>query len=202
MYGRQVNERELRFGHEGKLYQDSFIMYDRQTQTQWVHTTGVGIKGPMRGAQLQFLPSEVVAWQVWRERYPHTTVIDRGDMDTGFMGQFTLPERASEFGLSVGSGRDVVLYPMETLMAQALLQDDWYVVVYDAKTQTVRAFARGEQSFAWHASGTLIDERGTHWDPVTGEAFAEGEGALRRVPATAWLTERWHGFFPEGRVYR
>ena len=43
MYERTLDGQELRFGHEGVLYENSFIMYDKGTESLWVHVTGEAI---------------------------------------------------------------------------------------------------------------------------------------------------------------
>ncbi len=59
MYGRELDGKTYTFGHEGVLYRQSFVMYDKQTDSLWVHTTGEAIKGALKGKVLTFLPSTV-----------------------------------------------------------------------------------------------------------------------------------------------
>ncbi len=66
MYGRKLGEKTLSFGHEGVLYRRSFVMYDRETESLWVHVTGEAIKGELKGNRLDFSPSEVVSWRTWK----------------------------------------------------------------------------------------------------------------------------------------
>lgn len=89
MYGRKLVDRTLTFGHEGLLYKNSFVMYDQETKSLWVHTTGEAVRGPLAGRRLDFLPSLVVPWSVWKAKYPATTVL-LGRQARGFMGTFAL----------------------------------------------------------------------------------------------------------------
>ena len=44
VYSRKIGEKTYSFGHEGVLYRRSFIMYDKQTESLWIHTTGEAVK--------------------------------------------------------------------------------------------------------------------------------------------------------------
>ncbi len=43
MYDRRTNGQTLSFGHAGILYRNSFVMYDRTTESLWVHVTGLAL---------------------------------------------------------------------------------------------------------------------------------------------------------------
>ena len=75
MYGRQLEGETLSFGHEGILYENSFVMYDRKTESLWVHVTGRAVWGPLKGKQLEFVPSTVTTWQQWKAAHPRTLVL-------------------------------------------------------------------------------------------------------------------------------
>jgi hypothetical protein len=63
--GRMTN---LDFGHEGVLYRQSFIMYDKQIDSKWNHSTGLAMSGKLAGRELRILPSRVMRWK--NCRYP------------------------------------------------------------------------------------------------------------------------------------
>jgi hypothetical protein len=200
VYGRTLDGDVLEFGHEGVLYRNSFVMYDRGTRSLWVHTTGQAVKGALRGKSLEFLPSEVVAWSVWRDRHPDTLVLDRGGEDTGFMGTFALPEKSEKYGYSVGSGTDATLYSYEILVDEVIVAHGEQVVVYIEESDTIRAYARGERTFEIDSDGLLSDGQGSTWDPVSGESETDGTRSLTRLPITPWLIKRWKGFYADGEV--
>ena len=183
------------FGHEGVLYRKSFVMYDEETESLWVHTTGRAVSGAMRGATLEFLPSEVVPWSDWRARYPDTVVLDRGGEDEGFMGTYTLDEDAEEFGISVGQGTDVKLVPYEQLLSERVVQTDDRVVLMGPESDALRAYRYDGPVLSFDESGVLVDGEGRGWDPLTGNGVRGSAEALERLPATAWLMERWRAFF-------
>ncbi len=201
MYGRTLGDRVLSFGHEGVLYRKSFVMYARETRSLWVHTTGQAVKGELRGAKLEFLPSEVVPWNVWTEGHPDTLVLDRGGEGQGFMGTFGLPDETSEFGLSVGSGTEATLYPYELLLDLGVINDGPRLLVHLDRSESVRAYKRGDRTFELTEEGWLVDDGGATWDAMTGECRDGDAEPLERLPATAWLIDRWEGFYPDGEVF-
>ena len=201
MYSRVVDGRTLTFGHEGILYKNSFILYDKETRSLWIHTTGEAIRGKLRGKQLDFIPSVVTTWAKWKNSYPETTVLT-GRRARGFMGTFSLARNLRSYGLSVGQGRTVKLYLFSTLAKQRIINDEVdgkkILVVFDAQSATGTAFERGDRVFEWK-NGALRDASGAIWDSIKGTS---GENALRPLPATPWLVGRWRPFYPRGHVYR
>ncbi|MCK5646061.1 MAG: DUF3179 domain-containing protein, partial [Anaerolineales bacterium] len=73
--------RVLDFGTTGNLRNSDLVMYDRQTTSWWQQFTGVGIVGELTGTQLEFLPSQIIAWSDFKENHPEGEVLSR---ETGF----------------------------------------------------------------------------------------------------------------------
>jgi hypothetical protein len=71
----------LEFGHSGLLYNSNLVLYDRRpearTESLWSQILGRAVAGPAAGTPLRTLPCELVAWSVWRERFPATTILAR-----------------------------------------------------------------------------------------------------------------------------
>ena len=65
------------FGVSGNLRNSDLVMWDRQTQSWWQQLTGEGIAGELAGAQLRFLPAQVVSWAAFAEEYPGALTLDR-----------------------------------------------------------------------------------------------------------------------------
>ena len=192
------------FGHEGLLFRMSFVMYDKQTNSLWVHTTGQAVRGELKGKQLEFLPSEVMRWKDWKAAHPDTLVWDASS--DGYQS-FNLEASGSQqdrYGLSVGQGRHAKLFPLGPLALAGCTNDvagdEQIAVVFDARTGTARAFARGERVLSW-SDDTLVDVEGHSYDPRTGVCETPGGIDLEPVAATAWLVDRWHGFYPLSPVY-
>jgi len=216
VYSRKLDGKELTFGHEGILYRNSFLMYDKGTESLWVHTTGQAVKGKYRGKVLKFLPSQIRSWAEWKRTHPKTTVLP-GQRASRFMGSFSARAKPRSYGLSVGSGLDVKLYPYSVLMKSRVAHDKHdgrsIVIVFDPTHATATAWALPKpmrfsvvKGDAPAGSGMRIKDKKTKsvWDAFTGrciEGAQKGE-KLEPIPATAWLVSRWQGFFPKGAIYR
>jgi len=50
-------------------------MYDRQTESLWSQLQQEAITGPLTGAKLKILPSQLSKWEYWRTRHPDTLVL-------------------------------------------------------------------------------------------------------------------------------
>ena len=79
-FNRSLEGQVLDFGTTGRLRYSNLIMYDRQTETWWQQASGEAIAGELTGAQLEFLPASIVAWQDFKDAYPAGLVLSR---DTG-----------------------------------------------------------------------------------------------------------------------
>ena len=81
VYQRTVDGQVLRFGVSGLLRNSDLVMWDRQTESLWQQITGEAIVGELTGTQLEFVPSSIVRWGEFRERFPDGRVLSR---ETGF----------------------------------------------------------------------------------------------------------------------
>ncbi len=191
MYGRKLGDRVLTFGHQGMLYRNSFVMYDKQTESLWVHVTGEAVKGPLKGSHLAFLPSEVVAWGDWRRDHPDTTVL-LGEKARGFMGTFALKDRMDAYGLSLGEGRNVVFFPYSYLAKKPLLNtrlaNQPVVVVFDATTARSAAFS------------SVDGDRNLSFEMVSSQSGSEGDatktsksGGKRPAAVSLWMRDTQTG---------
>lgn len=80
-YDRRVNGVVLEFGVSGFLRNSDMVMFDRQTETWWQQLTGEALVGDYAGTLLDFVPSQVLSFGQFAERYPDGQVMSR---DTGF----------------------------------------------------------------------------------------------------------------------
>ena len=89
MYARSVGGRVLDFGHRGWLYEESFVMYDYQTDSLWVQATGEAIHGQYRGSRLSRLPATQSTWQTWRDLHPETRALARSNSSDFWVDSYT-----------------------------------------------------------------------------------------------------------------
>lgn len=77
VFNREFQGQVLDFGTTGKLRNSDLIMYDRQTETWWQQFTGEGIVGQFAGAQLDFIPSQVISFADFAAEFPDGQVLAR-----------------------------------------------------------------------------------------------------------------------------
>ena len=76
-YYRQLGDRIFDFGTSGRLYNSALVMYDRQTESLWVHYTGQAVAGALTGSQLELIPVATVAWETFLAEHPDGLVLKR-----------------------------------------------------------------------------------------------------------------------------
>jgi len=84
-FDRRVNGDVLDFGVSGLLRNSDLIMFDRQSETWWQQLTGEGLVGAYAGALLDIVPSQVIGFGSFAERYPNGLVMSR---ETGYNRQY------------------------------------------------------------------------------------------------------------------
>ncbi|HSM38512.1 MAG TPA: DUF3179 domain-containing protein, partial [Candidatus Limnocylindrales bacterium] len=76
-FDRTFAGRVLDFGTTGNLRHSDLVMYDRQTESWWQQATGQAIVGELAGSQLEFLPSQLISWEQFKEDHPDGQVLSR-----------------------------------------------------------------------------------------------------------------------------
>lgn len=218
MYGRELDGEVLSFGHAGILYENSFVMYDRKTESLWVHVTGRAETGPMKGKQLTFIPSTVTTWATWKATYPHTLVLP-GHRVGGFMGTYKGASRPAALGLAVVVHFKGKLYPFSALANVPVANDHFngtaLLVHYSKRDGTAVAWNRkvDGRELTFEAAGRtgadgveLLRDRetGSLWSSLKGEAVAgKLKGAqLEAVSYNPILIERFRAFYPGGPIFK
>ncbi|WP_435064648.1 DUF3179 domain-containing protein [Halobaculum sp. EA56] len=75
VYDRRVDGEALTFGVSGNLADDSLVLYDRETGSEWQQTSGRCLRGPHEGRTLALRPSAVVTYDRFRDEYPDGVVL-------------------------------------------------------------------------------------------------------------------------------
>ena len=65
------------FGTTGNLRYSDLVMYDRTTETWWQQATGGAVVGTLTGAQLTFLPAQIVSIADFARDHPDGQVLSR-----------------------------------------------------------------------------------------------------------------------------
>ncbi len=79
VYGREIDGRETTFGTTGYTYKNTFLLYDRATESVW-YPSNKGefnaISGELKGEAIPFLAEpQVMTLAEWRELHPNTKVL-------------------------------------------------------------------------------------------------------------------------------
>lgn len=80
-FDRRVDDAVLDFGVSGFLRNSDLVMYDRQSESWWQQLTGEGLVGDYAGLLLDIVPSQVISFGSFAQRYPDGMVLSR---ETGF----------------------------------------------------------------------------------------------------------------------
>lgn len=141
VFDRRVDGEVLEFGVSGKLRNSDMIMYDRTSFSWWQQLTGEGIVGEYTGTVLDVLPSQVIGFGQFAERYPDGLVMSR---NTGFNRNYGVnPYRnydqterpflfrgdiddrlpATEHVLAGTVGDEAIAYPFAALAQEFVIND-------------------------------------------------------------------------------
>jgi hypothetical protein len=53
------------FGNQGGLFMNAMTWWDHESESVWSQPWGRAIAGPLKGIELELLPSELVPWETW-----------------------------------------------------------------------------------------------------------------------------------------
>lgn len=120
VFDRQLSdEYVLQFGVTSNLYNSNFMMYDEGTESWWRQMSGEAVVGSMVGTRLEMVPSLVVGFGTFAQRYPAGQVLV-GDADLTHMSYGITPYSGYDQSggplLSTGDF-DPRLEPMQRVLA-------------------------------------------------------------------------------------
>lgn len=144
VFSRRLDGQTLDFGVSGNLRNADLIMYDHQTESWWQQFSGDAILGELTGAQLTFLPSQMLSYADFKGRFPNGRILSE---DTGYerlYGENPYINYDTQTKLSVKwldgepdgrlipkmrvmgvqLGENAIAYPFSVLQAQGVINDD------------------------------------------------------------------------------
>jgi hypothetical protein len=217
VYARTVGRRTSTFIVSGKLWRNSLIMQDLETDSLWSHVTGEALHGTAAGRRLEVIPSVQTTWDAWVREHPKTKVLkkDRSITSSAYESYFKDPDRIGMFrarwlmekmpGKALVHG--VARGPHALAAADATLEDlvtatlgEDTVVLRRGADGGVRAFLAeidGESlELESASSGALVDRAtGSTWDLDRGIGLTGPLAGreLEELPVTtaywfAWMT--------------
>ena len=101
VFDAHVENRNLKFGVSGLLYQSDMLLYYHQTKSLWSQIKSEAVTGPMTGTRSKLLASTHANWETWKKKHPQTMVLSD---QTGFQRSY---DRDPLSGLRVEFAIDV-----------------------------------------------------------------------------------------------
>ncbi len=142
VYEREVDGEVLRLGVTGNLLGSNFLMWDDRTESWWQQLTGEAIVGDYTGTTLDMIPSQVVGFATFTERFPDGLILAGGYDHPGISYEMNpymgYEETSPMFGdgnydtrlmpmarvLAADVNGVAVAYPFEYVSSQGIVQDE------------------------------------------------------------------------------
>ena len=200
-------------------------MQDKETGSEWSHILGESMAGPLKGTQLDVIPSTMTNWQAWKRMHPETTVTMLPK--TARMFRSEMMGDGSGFGVGLVLGGKPAFWRFDHLMKLPVVNDKLserpLVVYFQQASQTPFVWGRTlvavdqEDSevagtsdkdllaepvvltFVETAQGVQDAETQSSWDLEKGVSVA---GALRGrklapLPGIVSFEHSWRRFHPK-----
>jgi hypothetical protein len=225
VYARKLGNQTYTFQVSGRLWRNSLIMVDRESETFWSQITGRAIDGKHHGSQLRKLESVQATWEQWRSGHADTTVLKKSAEVQGshYQGYFDDPEKMGLFrsqwlaermpgktlvyGAAVGPHALAVTDgALENGLVDGSLGET-PVVVSRGRDGGVRGFVaevEGEKIELRRLPGSELirDGGGSTWDLDAGRCVAGPRAGARLEPVAVtpvyWFA--WSSFYPNTQV--
>lgn len=210
----------LVFGSSGFLYRSNKLMFDRETNSLWNQFTGEPVSGPLvnSGIQLKLRPVTITTWANWKKSHPKTKVLSletghRRNYSSGhvYNDYFASPDlmfpavvrnekqvkrKDYVFGIrDVGAAK---AWPVTAFKGKAVINDKVgtlnVVLIGDAESRTVRAYARGELKFVKTDKPDQISNNGQEWIVQENELVGPDGNKLRRIAGHISYWFAWDGY--------
>lgn len=208
VFDRRVNGQTLVFAVSGKLWNRNLVMVDTETESQWSHFLGRAMDGPLMGARLSTLPSELTTWGQWRRAHENSTVLNLPRSSKSFVRDVHRKSEDFVYGFVVdGRAHHASFAALQKHVVLNLeLRGHPLLIAWDPAGTSAQLFERSldEQllTFIATAAGPLRDHpTGSLWSPATGTALSgplQGRSLTQQVGMPAFA-EAWTTFYPNSQ---
>jgi hypothetical protein len=222
-----VDGKVLDFDHCGYVYQGSFVMFDKQTESEWLHVTAECVMGPLKGKTLDMEATRLITWKEWKALYPQTTVMAtrrKWSPKSYERKDFAKAASRPKLGLNIVVQHQSKLYPYSSLETNKVINDSFQetplAAVYvpqaacavawdrrvDGKVLTFepQIASNRETASTENEQLRLKDKQtGSVWDPLNGKALSGPQKGKQLKPLIAIpiRVRRYRGLYPDGKVY-
>jgi hypothetical protein len=217
-------EQRLVFGFHG-IWQGTAVLYDRQTQSHWLHLTGECIEGPLKGKRLKPIAGRHLLWSEWKRDHPQSEVmaVNPAQADKYFTGRSAhrgeayfprtfpstiqvrddrYPPSTLCFGVKTDTAARVYPFPELSKHRGRVINDvvgeTPVVITFDLLTQSA---AGRERRIDGQTLELAPAEKGLLRDKASGSLFngdgecLEGKHQGRRLPSLDSLQAEWYGWY-------
>lgn len=190
--GREYGGRVLTFGVSGLLYNSDVLMFDRQTRGLWSQIGLKAVSGEYVGTEMEWLPSEQMTWEAWRERHPESVVLNT---NTGHQRDYRNLPYESYFA------SNITMFPYERNRRERDLSvKDWVAGARHggaAKAYPLDAVPTGK----WVDDTIGGEAVRFHYDKDASLfRIRDTEGGDLPIVHVFWFA--WQAFYPETEVWR
>jgi hypothetical protein len=188
-FGSRVDNRNLKFGVFGLLFQSDVLLYDRQTESLWAQIMSEAISGLQQGMKLGSLALAHTSLGAWQDDYPDTKVLSR---DTGVRRDCTQDPYAG-YGNSPRT-----LFPVIDRSPGPWHAKEWVLGVE----------IDGEYK-AYQFAELAVQGRDRFMGELAGETFTIAWGEENKSAAMLYdneiqpsITAFWYAFYPNTEVFQ
>jgi cytochrome c biogenesis protein CcdA len=87
VFERKIDGVRITFGVSGSLIESNMIMYDKESESLWQQSTGLGIAGKHLGKELTYLSFQLLTIKEIRESFPNAKILSE---NTGFIRNYEI----------------------------------------------------------------------------------------------------------------
>jgi len=198
VHRRQIEGRPVIFGNQGDLWNNAMTWFDHDTGSVWSQVTGEALMGPLKGTQLELLPSTLTTWSDWHARFPETRALTGHNRTTGF----ALEQMAVVAAVGDDSAAIMITDLREVGWVEAAVGGLPVLFVHDAALGRWAVWSRqvdGETLDLRVVDGRIVDSVGRAWDSERGLSIDGDAEPLERIPTFTSFPDDYERIFPNGR---
>jgi hypothetical protein len=197
-------------------------MSDVETNTEWSQILGKAMAGPLKGTQLERIPSDMITWASWKKQYPKTQVLNMSRTHRAYNSAFYKNLNRFVLGMVVhGQAYHASYKDMQVKQIQNVaMAKELFVVTFTASNTSARVFSRiidgktlsfkvaeaattkNRDDRADDASTLMMDiETSSVWNRSTGLAVSgklKGKQLVHEVGIPSF-TKAWSTFHPKSQ---
>ena len=183
-------------------------MQDAETNTEWSHILGKGMRGQLTGRKLKPLITDMVTWSVWKQQHPDTTVLNMSRTTSNYSKEFYRQPKNFVFGFEA-NGESWAL-PMNELIENPVhsfeIDGVPLVATFESDGAVTHLFSRvvdGRTLTFQQVDGPTMKDRETNsiWSLGTGKAIngeLKGSTLNQRVGIMSFR-RAWVTFHPDSQ---